>query len=101
MKKDIINKRIENYYKLKKELKEFGFTERFELKENEIPGVFMFNVNNHLLDLDKLKSYLHLHGIQCSVFYGERSFFIPCHQYLTNSDIAYFKAVIKSFFNKL
>lgn len=96
-KDSIINKRIEIYKKIKKELSEYGFTERFELKEGIVPGVFMFNVNNEDLNLDKLKTYLWEHGIQCSIFYGERAFFIPVHQNLLEDDIIYFKEVIGSF----
>ena len=93
----IIKKRIEVYKALKKELTDFGFTERFKLKEGIVPGVFMFNVSDKAINLDQLKSYLWAHGIQCSVFYGERAFFLPCHQYIAIEDVLYFKAVIKSF----
>jgi len=92
----IIQKRIEIYKKIRIELNELGFEERFELKEGIVPGVFMFKNNNNL-DLNELKIYLYNNGIQCSVFYGEESFFIPCHQNLTDADIIYFKEVIKSF----
>jgi len=44
-----------------------------------------------------VKTYLWAHGIQCSVFYGEESFFIPAHQALSEGDILYFKEVIQSF----
>jgi len=97
----IIKRRIENYKKLKKELADFGFTERFELKEGIVPGVYLFNVNNKNIDLDKLKIYLWKHGIQCSVFYGERAFFIPVHQNLEEEDILYFKTVIEFYLKEL
>ena len=96
----IIEKRIAIYKVLKKELLHFGFTERFKLKEGTIPGVYMFYVNNNALDIDTFKIYLWAHGIQCSVFYGERAFFIPCHQHLTGDDVSYFKTVIESFLKK-
>ena len=86
----IIKKRIEVYKALKKELAAFGFTERFKLKEDIVPGVFMFYVNNETIDLDRFKSFLQAHGIQCSVFYGERAFFLPCHQHLEENDINVF-----------
>ena len=96
----IIKKRIEVYKALKKELIALGFTERFKLKEGIVPGVFMFNVPDEAINLDRLKSYLWAHGIQCSVFYGERAFFLPCHQSLTDEDVRYFAFVIKNFINK-
>ncbi len=98
--KVIIKKRIEVYKKIRKEFKTFGFTERFTLKKGIVPGVFMFNVNNADIDLDKMKTYLYKHGIQCSVFYGERAFFIPSHQNLLEDDIKYFAFVIKNFIKK-
>ena len=96
-KDNIIKKRVEVYKALKKELAAFGCTERFKLKKGIVPGVFMFNVPDKAINLDQLKSYIWAHGIQCSVFYGERAFFLPCHQHLEENDIKYFKAVIKSF----
>jgi len=96
-KDSVIEKRIEVYKKLRGELGVFGFTERFELKEGIVPGVFMFNVNNEDLDLAKLKIHLWKYGIHCSVFYGERAFYIPNHQNLSNDDLKYFAFVIKNF----
>ena len=96
----IIEKRIAVYKALKNELAAFGFTERFELKKGIVPGVFMFNVPDKAINLDQLKSYLWAHGIQCSVFYGERAFFLPCHQNIAIDDVLYFKTVIESFLKK-
>ncbi len=96
----VIEKRIEVYKKMRKALQTLGITERFELKKGMVPGVYMFNVNNDALDLSKLKIYLWEHGIHCSVFYGERAFYIPNHQNLTDDDILYFKTVIESFLKK-
>lgn len=96
-KKEIIQLRLENYNWLKRELEKVGFEERFELQEGVIPGVFMFKVVNEQVNLPELKEYLFSHGIQCSVFYGEQSFFIPNHQALQESDLRYFILVIQSF----
>lgn len=95
-KESIIARRIENYQYLKNILEPLGFRERFELKKNTVPGVFMFRSNGST-DLPELKKYLYRHGIQCSVFYGEDSFFIPVHQTLEVQDLLYFREVIKSF----
>ena len=94
----ITHKRIEVYQILISRFKDFGFLERFELKEGIIPGVFLFRINDKKVDLTELKKYIYAHGIQCSVFYGENSFFIPCHQNLNYEDIEYFTRVFKSYF---
>ncbi len=96
-KNEITEKRLINYYSLSHKLKEIGLNERFDLLDDIIPGVFMFQKGNHQIELSELKKHLYLHGIQCSVFYGEESFFIPVHQNLSEVDIEYFISVIKIF----
>ena len=93
----IIQQRIANYRYLAGQLTGTDFEERFELEDEIVPGVFMFRVKNDSIDLSRLKEHLYAHGIQCSVFYGERSFFIPVHQNLVKEDLDYFAAVIHSF----
>jgi hypothetical protein len=97
---EIIKKRLDNYKFLATCLEEIGLTERFDIDERIVPGVFMFKCSGILLELHDLKNYLYLHGIQCSVFYGEDSFFIPVHQGLEENDILYFAEVIKSFIKR-
>ena len=97
----IISNRLNNYNYLKEKLGNLACEERFELSEGEIPGVFMFRVKNDNLPLPQLKEYLYAHGIQCSVFYGEQSFFIPVHQNLLKTDLDYFLEVIASFNKKI
>jgi hypothetical protein len=96
-KEKIITKRLDNYSYLKDNLAITDFEERFVLTPGEVPGVFMFKVKNESIDLAGLKQYCYAHGIQCSVFYGESSFFIPVHQNLEQTDLDYFIAVINSF----
>jgi hypothetical protein len=96
-KDSIISGRISNYTYLKSKLDKTNFEERFELTEGIVPGVFMFRIKNESIDLIKLKEYLYAHGIQCSVFYGEQSFFIPVHQDLVKEDLDYFTEVIHYF----
>ena len=96
-KDDIITKRIENYNYLKSRLHQNNFNERFQLEAGVVPGVFMFTLKDEAVDLPLLKNYLYAHGIQCSVFYGERSFFIPVHQNLGTPDLDYFIETISSF----
>lgn len=93
---DIIEKRMANYNYLKNSLNKSLFEERFTLNEGIVPGVFMFSVKNSSIQLPALKEHLYAHGIQCSIFYGEASFFIPVHQQLSNADLDYFTAVIHS-----
>ena len=96
-KDSIIQRRMDNYHYLVNKLSSNDFDERFELSDGAVPGVFMFRAKNESIDLSALKEYLYAHGIQCSVFYGERSFFIPVHQNLVAADLDYFSAVINSF----
>lgn len=93
----IIEKRIRNYTFLSQKFKQIGFLERFELADDIVPGVFMFHKGKNQLDLSKLKNHCYAHGIQCSVFYGEESFYIPVHQNLNEEDLTYFLEVINQF----
>lgn len=94
---EILKARRQCYELLRSSLQELHLFERFPLTEGVVPSVFMFKKGDVKIDLPELKTYLWAHGIQCSVFYGEESFFIPAHQALTERDILYFKEVIKSF----
>jgi DegT/DnrJ/EryC1/StrS aminotransferase family len=96
-KDSIITQRIENCRYLANKLSRDDVEERFEGSDGTVPGVFMFRVKNESIELPKLKEHLYAHGIQCSVFYGERAFFIPVHQNLATEDLDYFSAVINSF----
>jgi hypothetical protein len=96
----IINKRIFNYNYLKDKFMSLDLTERFQLNHGIVPGVFMFQTNGQNIDLPELKKYYYAHGVQCSVFFGEESFFIPVHQSLDEQDLDYFYEVIKSFIQK-
>lgn len=98
-KESIINKRIFNYQYLKSQLTPGIFEERFSLENGVVPGVFMFKINKESVDLPRLKNHLYAHGIQGSVFYGERSFFIPVHQNLVEQDLDYFIKVISTNLN--
>jgi hypothetical protein len=92
----IIAKRIENYDYLKNKLNKTYFEERFPLSAGMVPGVFIFRIKNNKIVLPDLKVHLHAQGIQCSIFYGEHSFFIPVHQNLVKSDLDYFVEAISS-----
>jgi hypothetical protein len=94
---EIIEKRVANYNYLKKEFNKLKLTERFRNERGIVPGVFMFQKSDLKIDLPGLKRHFYSHGIQCSVFYGEDSFYIPVHQALNRSDLDYFIEVMNSF----
>jgi len=77
--------------------KSLGFTSFFNINKQQVPSVMMLKNNQIIKDLPALKDFLWKHGIQASVFYGEDVFFIPSHQNLSEVDIDYFYAVLKSF----
>lgn len=98
-KDEIIKKRKNNYSYLSDLIKERGFGVRFKLNENCCPGVFIFKSQG--IDLSKLKEFMQHHGVECSVFYGEESFFLPVNQSLGKEDLDYFVALIDVFISEL
>jgi hypothetical protein len=92
----IAEKRRRNFLYLKQLFAALGFAPRFELMDRDVPGVFMFQVSESI-DLDQLKAHCWRHGIECSVFYGERAFFLPCHDRLQDLDMNYFVLVVRKF----
>lgn len=89
-------KRVKNYLFLEKKLGKIGIESRFKIKEGFIPGVYMFR-NSKKINLNSLKEYLWNLGIECSVFYGEDSFFIPINHRLKKEELEYFVEAIKCF----
>lgn len=92
---EIILKRNENYKYFEKIFVDLGFKTRLNLNSNETPSVFMFSSDE--LDLSKLKIFMQQNGVECSVFYGENSFFLPVHQNLNKFDIDYIINLVKYF----
>lgn len=97
---EIINKRIYNYNSLKDKFESLGFVERLNLKSGDVPGVFMFRTNEQIVNLPELKKYYYSHGVQCSVFYGEESFFIPVHQNLNREYCDYIVKIMQEFLSQ-
>jgi hypothetical protein len=93
-KEALIDQRLKNYEFLRVELKMQNYLERFPLMEGVVPGVFMFR-SERKIEWKALKEHVTNHGIQCSIFYGEDSFFIPVHHALNENDLNYILAVIK------
>lgn len=92
---EIISKRKKNYKYFENKFLDLGFKTRLNLIIDETPSVFMFSSND--LDLVKLKVFMQQNGVECSVFYGENSFFLPIHQYLKQFDLDYIINLIKYF----
>jgi len=86
---EIAKKRWENYRYLVNAFSSRSVLPRFTFEANETPSVFMFCAPENI-DLNKLKTFIQRHGVECSVFYGEQTFFIPCHEKLNATDLEYF-----------
>lgn len=91
--------RKSNYNYLKIKIAELGILSRFgALKDEIIPGVFMFRLGENIKVQD-LKEFYYNNGVECSVFYGENSFFIPCHHNLKVKDLDFFIALLEFYLN--
>jgi hypothetical protein len=93
---DVRARRRANHERLAARFRPFGCTPRFELRDGDVPGVFLFSTPAGV-DLAAMKEHGWRHGIECSVFYGEQAFFIPVHQRLEAADLDYFTAVFGGF----
>ena len=93
---EIRARRRANHDGLAARLHPFGCEPRFELRDEDVPGVFLFSTPPGV-DLDAMKAHGWRHGIECSVFYGEEAFFVPVHQRLEAADLDYFAAVFGDF----
>lgn len=95
---DIKKLRLENFYYLESKFKDLNLFPTFIPEVNEIPGVFMFDID--IENLDSLKIFTQSNGIESSIFYGKKSFFIPVHHNLSKFDLDYFYEVIKYFIDE-
>ncbi len=89
-------KRQENYAYATQKFSDLGASPRFIPEGANVPGVFMFNLPPKL-DAARLKTFFYRQGVECSVFYGEQAFFLPCHHKITAQDIDYFYEILKYF----
>lgn len=91
--------RKNNYNFLKAEIEKIGLKSRFEeLNGNVTPGVFMFELPEKV-NLKNLKQFYYNNGVECSVFYGENTFFLPCHHKLLGADLDFFVALLTFYIN--
>jgi len=89
-----------HYAYLANKFKELGIQTRFgNLAQDVVPGVFMFKLPDHGIDAKALKSFFYANGVECSIFYGENSFFIPCHHKLSTGDLDYFFTLTDYYLN--
>lgn len=87
-KQTIIEKRLQNYDYLCKALAPIGITPFFELKEDIVPGTFLFKWLEDI-DYPNMKEFMQRNGVESSVFYGKNAFFIPMHHNLTKNELDY------------
>lgn len=98
---DYIEKRLNNFNYLQGELSDLGIQPYFD-DDKAIPGVFLFKWDE-TIDFPKLKEYMYLNGVECSVFYGQNAFFIPVHQELKKNELDYIVTLLqfyKEYYNE-
>lgn len=93
---DIVSRRLLNYHSYLEELKGIGVSSFFELKDGDVPGVFIFKIDQPI-DLVRLKAFMNENGVDSSVFYGQEAFFVPVHQNLTSCEISYICSLLSYF----
>lgn len=92
------NKRRTNFTNYCKKLVDIGIKPYFD-DPDAVPGVFLFKwVEN--IDYPRLKEFLYENGVECSVFYGKSAFFVPCHQYIENTEIEYVSELLHFYYSK-
>lgn len=90
-------KRLSNFSYLRERLRSIGVQPYFE-DEKAVPGTFLFKWDEDI-DYPKLKEFMYLNGVECSVFYGKNAFFIPVHQELSQSELDYMVNLIHFYKN--
>ncbi len=94
-KDEIVKQRLQAYAHLENALGNLGLKPRFPITNGEVPGAFVFKAPGW--QLDALKIFMQKQGIECSVFYGEDAFYIPCHQRMTAQHADYLATLLKHF----
>jgi dTDP-4-amino-4,6-dideoxygalactose transaminase len=89
----IKDKRKENCRFLLSNLSDVGIESYFNDK-TAIPGVLLFRWYRDI-NYQNLKDFMQSNGVECSVFYGEPAFYIPCHQNLSINELNYMINLIK------
>lgn len=89
---------VENHYI--NELAKLDISPYFNYDKNESPGAFVFRIDKSLDYLQNMKIYLQSNFIECSVFYKNKAFFLPCHHKLEVEDVKYITNLIKEYIEK-
>lgn len=80
-----------------KKLSSIGAEPFFQYQSFECPGAFVFQCALDLELLQGMKEFLQKNAIECSVFYGNKAFFLPCHHRMTQFDVEYIVYLIRLF----
>jgi hypothetical protein len=84
----IVGKRIDVWKQMSSLFAAIGAPPAYALESGDVPGVFMFQVHDSI-EPEAVKSAYGEHGIECSVYYGSRNVFVPCHQGLGRGSVQY------------
>jgi len=94
-KEKIIADRLNVYSLMQEKFRKLGLEPRFVVREGEVPGAFLFKAPGW--PLEEMKIFLQGQGVECSVFYGEETFYLPCHQGITSGHVDYLLTLINYF----
>lgn len=90
--------RLDNYRYLQRKLENLGIRPFFPLKDGTVPGVFLFTWMDDL-DYSSLKIFMQKNGVESSVFYGKKAFFVPVHHRLRQQHLDYMITLLKYYKN--
>lgn len=93
---EYIEKRRYNFKYLTKQLADIGIQPYFS-DDKAIPGSYLFRWSEEI-DYPKLKEFMYLNGVECSVFYGKNAFFIPVHQEVKQMELDYMVNLLKYYY---
>lgn len=91
---DFKAKRFANYNYYLEKLAPLGVSPYFDLKEGDVPGVFMFKFDQ-TIDYRSLKTFLNNNGIDSSVYFGQDAYFVPVHHNVSQCELDYIIDLIK------
>lgn len=97
MKDEQIAKRKNNYNYLCNSLSPIGIVPFFEMNKMTVPGVFLFRWLDDI-DYHDLKEFMQQSGVESSVFYGQKAFFIPVHQNLRKAELDYMISLLTYYY---
>lgn len=91
--------RLRNYQYLCEKLYPLGIRPFFKWAEGIVPGVFLFYWKP-TINYPHLKVFMQNNGIESSVFYGQKAFFIPVHHRLSKGELDYMCDLLLYYSNK-